>query len=107
MTGMGRSFLPKSSEVRGQNGRGHHRSSSARGLLPSARSVRVDVRVELVEGRLRALVGEADRLVDRRLRLLADRRQALLVGGPQLEQRALDEADRVALAPLPDLVLGP
>ena len=66
----------------------------------------VDVRVQLLERRLRALLGKLHRVVDQRASLFAKLRDLVVGDSAGLQQPLLQEPDRVALAPLVDLVFG-
>src|SRR5215212_2648820 len=77
-------------------------------LLPRVLAITcVDVGVELLQGRLLALVGEAGDLVYGLLHLVPYLLDVVLVDDVPLEKLVFELAYGVALAPLLDLVLGP
>src|SRR5437764_10225157 len=66
----------------------------------------VEVSIELVHGRVRALVGEADGLLDLRLDAVLDRPQLLRAGDAGLAELRLEAHHRIAVAPLLLLLVG-
>src|SRR5215213_4390084 len=72
---------------------------------PSRITLGINIGVELIQRRLRALLGELHRLVDDRFGLCLDLVQRRF-GYAGVQQPRFDQTDWVALAPLRDLLLG-